>query len=185
MGPVIRLSRLAIFAAVTAATFFAPMASASVPLEYAVKAAYLSKFGIFVEWPNAVFDSPQSPIVLCVVGADPFDGTLDKIAQGQRIGDRRIVVKRMKAVSRDSGCEILYAGGSDEQSIDQALAAVSGTGVLTVTDSVPDSHAPGIVEFVVQNNRVRFNIDNEAARRNGITISSHLLSLALNVRQRS
>jgi hypothetical protein len=91
----------------------------------------------------------------------------------------------MNVVSRDSGCEILYAGGSDAQSVDQALAAVSGTNVLTVTDSVPDAHAPGIVEFVVENNRVRFNIDNEAARRNGITISSHLLSLALNVRPRS
>jgi hypothetical protein len=185
MGYVIRSGRAAIAAAVFGAVLFGPCAFASVPLEYAVKAAYLSKFGIFVEWPNSVFDSPESPVILCIAGADPFDGTLDKVVQGQRIGNRKIVVRRMSTVSRDSGCEILYAGGSDQQSIDQALAAVSGANVLTVTDSVPDSHAPGIVEFVVQNNRVRFNIDDEAARRNGITISSHLLSLALNVRPRS
>lgn len=185
MGYVTRSGRAVFAAAVFGAVLFGPCAFASVPLEYAVKAAYLSKFGIFVEWPNSAFESPQSPVVLCIAGADPFDGTLDKVVQGQRIGNRKIVVRRMKTVARDSGCEILYAGGSDQQSVDQALAEVSGANVLTVTDSVPDSHAPGIVEFVVQNNRVRFNIDNEAARRNGITISSHLLSLALNVRPRT
>src|SRR6185437_7492191 len=121
MGHVIRIPRIATFAAVIAATLFIPVAFASVPLEYAVKAAYLTKFGIFVEWPNSVFEGPQSPIVLCIAGADPFDGTLDKIVQGQRIGDRKIVVRRMDAVTRDSGCEILYAGGSSEQSVNQAL----------------------------------------------------------------
>lgn len=185
MGYVTRFARAAIAAAVFGAVLSGPCVFASVPLEYAVKAAYLSKFGIFVEWPDSAFESPQSPVVLCIAGSDPFDGTLDKIVQGQRIGNRRIIVRRMTAVSKESGCEILYAGGSDKQTIDQALAAVSGANVLTVTDSVPDAHAPGIVEFVVQDNRVRFNIDNEAARRNGITISSHLLSLALNVRPRS
>jgi len=164
---------------------FAPGASDSSMLEYQVKAAYLSKFGIFIDWPKTTFDTPQSPVVLCLVGADPFGDTLDKIVQGQHIGNRPVVIRRLKAVARDSGCTILYAGGSDEQSVDQALAAVNGLGVLTVTDSVPDSHAPGIVEFVVQDNRVRFNIDDQAAAKNGITISSHLLSLALNVRPRN
>jgi len=164
---------------------FAPGSSYSTPLEYQVKAAYLSKFGIFIDWPKSAFDSPQSPVVLCVAGADPFGDALDKIAQGQRIGTRAITVKRLKAVARDSGCDILYAGGSDEQSVDQALDTVNGAGVLTVTDSVPDSHAAGIVEFVVQDNRVRFNIDEAAAAKNGLTISSHLLSLALNVRPRN
>jgi hypothetical protein len=176
-----------VLAAVAAAGLmgFAPGPSYSTPLEYQVKAAYLSKFGIFVDWPKSAFDSPQSPLVLCVAGADPFGDALDKIAQGQRIANRGITVKRLKAVARDSGCDILYAGGSDEQSIDQALNAVDGAGVLTVTDSVPDSHAAGIVEFVVQDNRVRFNIDEAAAAKNGLTISSHLLSLALNVRPRN
>ena len=164
---------------------FAPGSSYSTPLEYQVKAAYLSKFGIFIDWPKSAFDSPQSPVVLCVEGADPFGDTLDKIVQGQRIGNRAIVIKRLRSVARDSGCAILYAGGSDEQSVDEALDAVAGSGVLTVTDSVPDAHKSGIVEFVVQDNRVRFNIDDAAAAKNGITISSHLLSLALNVRPRS
>ena len=185
MGYVVRFGRAALFSVTAGVALLAPCAFASVPVEYAVKAAYLTKFGIFVEWPDSVFESPVSPIVLCIAGADPFDGTLDRIVQDQRIGNRKIVVKRMKSVARDSGCEILYAGGSDEQTVDQALDTVSGASVLTVTDSAPDSHTHGIVEFVVQNNRVRFNIDDEAARRNGITISSHLLSLALNVRSRS
>ena len=178
-------STLAIAAIAVCVMLFAPDAPASASLEYEVKAAYLSKFGIFVDWPKTAFDGPESPIVLCVAGDDPFGETLDKVVQGQHIGARGLVVRRLQAVTRDSGCDILYLGGSDPQFVNQALDAVNGTGVLTVTDSEHDAHAPGIVEFVIQDNRVRFNIDDEAAQRNGLTISSHLLSLALSVRHRN
>ncbi|HEV2561849.1 MAG TPA: YfiR family protein [Rhizomicrobium sp.] len=164
---------------------FAPQAPADTSLEYAVKAAYLSKFGIFVDWPKSAFETPQSPVVLCVAGQDPFDGTLDKVVEGQHIGEHPLTIRRMKTVTRNSGCDILYAGGSDEQPIDQALAAVNGTNVLTVTDTAGRGQAAGIVDFVIQNNRVRFNIDDRAAAQNGIIISSHLLSLALSVRPRN
>ncbi|HUJ04269.1 MAG TPA: YfiR family protein, partial [Rhizomicrobium sp.] len=89
MGSVTGFRRSVTFAAVIAATLLVPAASAATP-EFAVKAAYLSKFGIFVDWPKTAFDSPQSPVVLCVEGADPFGDTLDKIVQGQRIGNRAI-----------------------------------------------------------------------------------------------
>ena len=152
--------------------------------EYVVKAAYLSKIGLFVEWPRSAFGSPTSPVMLCVAGENPFGDSLGKVVEGQRIGDRPIVVQYPKSVNRDSGCDILYASGSNGQSVADALNAVNGTGVLTITDAAPD-HAAGIVEFVVQNNRVRFNVDEQAAAHNGITISSHLLSLALSVRPRN
>lgn len=185
LKPLHRLcARAAIVAIAVGTMALAPGAPADTSLEYAVKAAYLSKFGIFVDWPKTAFDTPQSPVVLCIAGNDPFDGTLDKVVEGQRIGERPLVVRRMKTVTRNSGCDILFAGGSDEQPIEQALAAVNGTGVLTVTDAAGGPHA-GIVDFVVENNRVRFNIDDRAAAQNGITISSHLLSLALSVRPRN
>lgn len=161
---------------------FAPAAPASASIEYSVKAAYLAKLGIFVEWPKAAFDTPQSPVVLCVAGADPFGDTLDKIVEGQHVGDRAIVVRRVKVVNRASGCDILFAGGSDEQSVDQELAAVNGAGVLTVTDN---AHTTAIVDFVLQDGRVRFTIDSGAAAQNGIVVSSHLLDLALSVKPRT
>jgi hypothetical protein len=166
------------------AVLFAPTISAADSVGYPVKAAYLAKLGIFVEWPKSAFETPQSPVVLCIAGTDPFGDVLDKIVAGQRVGARAIVVKRMKTVTRQSGCAILFAGGSDEQSVDQALDAVNGAAVLTVTDNA-DGHETGIVDFVIQDGRVRFTIDDRAAEQNGITVSSHLLDLALAVKPRT
>lgn len=160
-------------------------AAGDVAPEYAVKAAYLSKLGLFIQWPESAFASPTSAVVLCVVGQNPFGDTLDKVVEGQRVGEHPLTVRYLKAVTRDSGCDILYVAGPNAQSVSAALGAVQGTGVLTVTDAAIGDHAAGIVDFVVQNNRVQFNIDEQAAAQNGITISSHLLSLALAVRSRN
>lgn len=150
-------------------------------MEYRVKAAYLYKFGAFVEWPPSAFQSSASAVNVCVAGKDPFDGFLDQATQGQRIADRPIVIRRLEVIGRDSGCQIAFVGGSDRQSVGQALEALRGSGVLTVTDDGAGGDA-GIVRFVVQDNRIRFEIDREAAERDGLKISSKLLSLAASVR---
>lgn len=153
-------------------------------LEYAVKATYLYKFGSFIDWPDTAFKSPSSAVDLCVVGDDPFGKILDRAVSGQRIGVRPIVVHRLRAAGRGSGCHIMYIAGSDVQSVAEALDAVRGTPVLTITDSARDARAKGIVHFVIHENRVRFEIDDYAASVNGITISSKVLSLATSVRPR-
>lgn len=147
------------------------------PLEYRIKAAYLYKFGAFVEWPAQAFQSSASAVNVCIAGKDPFDGFLDQATQGQKIADRPIVIRRLEIIGRDSGCQIAYVGGSDHQTIDQALEALRGAGVLTVTDEGAGTNT-GIVRFVTQDNRVRFEIDQQAAERDGLKISSKLLSLA-------
>jgi len=153
-------------------------------LEYSVKAAYLAKFGNFVHWPDSVFTSPASAINLCVAGEDPFGETLDKAVSGQHVGERPIAVRRLKTVERNSGCQILYIAGSSAQSVVQALDAVRGASVLTVTDAASDDNAAGIVRLVVKDNHVRFDIDDQAASQCGLTISSELLKLALTVKPR-
>jgi hypothetical protein len=153
-------------------------------LEKAVKAAYLSKFGLYVEWPATAFPSPNSALTLCVAGEDPFGAALDKAAADQSTGGGRpISVRRLRTVGRDSGCHILYIGGSDALHIRQAIDAVRGSSVLTVSDA-RGTQVGAIINFVVKDNRVRFDIDEEAAAQNGLTISSKLLSLALNVKRR-
>ena len=173
-------------AAALAATLAAgaAMAAESNPLESSVKAAYLSKFGNFVHWPASAFAAPASPVTLCVAGDDPFGETLDKAVSGQHIGARAIAVRRLKTVERNSGCQILFIGGSSVEPAAQALAAVRGTGVLTVTDADSDGGAAGIVRLVVKDNHVRFDIDDQAAAQSGLTISSELLKLALSVKPR-
>jgi hypothetical protein len=153
-------------------------------LEYPVKAAYLYKFGPFVEWPPAAFEGAAAPVVLCVVGDDPCGAALDRAVEGQHVGARPIVVRRIERLERGSGCHIAYLAGSAVQSVAEGLAGARGAGVLTVTDASREGGARGIIHFVIKDNRVRFHIDEQAAARNGITISSKLLSLALSVRTR-
>ena len=160
------------------------LAAPAPPLEYAVKAAYLSKFALFVEWPETAFETPTSALNLCVAGIDPFGATLDSLIDGERIGARPIAVRRIPVAMRNSGCHILYLGGSEDQPVTEGLTAVAGDSVLTVTDASMAATA-GILNFVIANGRVRFNVDEQAASMNRITISSHLLGLALAVRPRT
>lgn len=155
---------------------------ADAPTEYRVKAAFLSKFGDFVDWPEAGFADATAPAVLCVVGHDPFGPTLDQVAQGQRLHGRTIVVRRIKVIERTSGCHLAYLGGGAQ---DQALAlrTLAGAPVLTITDQAPEA-ARGVIDFTLRDNRVRFQIDDAAAARHGLTISSKLLALAISVRPR-
>jgi hypothetical protein len=161
----------------------ATVAAEAESMEYAVKAAFLSKFGLYVQWPDRVFSSPSSAVNLCIIGEDPFGATLDEAVSGQRIGGRAIVIRRLKTVGRESGCHILYIGGTETHPPSQIIAAVRGGSVLTVTDT-REPGVMGIVNFVIKDNRVRFEIDDEAAAQNGLAISSKLLSLALNVKPR-
>jgi hypothetical protein len=154
------------------------------PLEYAVKAAYLSKFGLYVEWPGKVFSSPNSPMNLCVVGEDPFGTLLDEAVSNQRIGGRAIIVRRLKTMARDSGCHIVFIGNAEAQRNIQTVELLYGSSVLTVTDTGRQGAVTGMINFVIKDNRVRFDIDEEAAAQSGLTISSKLLSLALNVKPR-
>lgn len=150
-------------------------------LEYAVKATYLYKFASYVDWPAKAFSAADSPLTLCIAGDDPFGASLDSAVRDQRIAGRPVVVRRLKSVGRDADCQILFVGGADPQRA-QFLAAVRGSAVLTVTDRHESGASAGMIDFVMRDNRVRFDIDEGAATRSGLGISSKLLKLALNLR---
>jgi hypothetical protein len=152
-------------------------------LEYPVKAAFLYKFGPFVEWPASAFDGPSGPFYLCIAGDDPFGAVMDQAVAGQHVGRHPVTVRRLSRAERAGPvCHVLYAAGSKAQPPTQILAAVQGEPVLTVTDAAHGDGSRGMVSFVLQNSRVRFEIDARAAQQNGLSISSKLLSLAVNVR---
>lgn len=177
---------------------FAPPAEAATPvepLEQAVKATYLYKFTPFVEWPPRVHLSPTSPYTLCVVdgtGGDGGDGgeraavgdLLDRAVAGQTLGDRGFAVRRLARMEADAHCHLLYLGPADPEAAAAALDLVRGKPVLTVTDAARDPQAKGIVNFVIREGRVRFEIDNRAAAESGLAVSSKLLNLAVAVRGR-
>ena len=151
-------------------------------LELAVKATFLDKFEPFVTWPEAAFSTPTAPFALCVIGDNPLGALIDRAVSGQSYGAHEIRVYRLPTLSSNSLCHLAYIGTQNPQSALQALNAVQNMPVLTVTDSIRDNAAKGIINFVTADNRVRFEIDEAAATRNGLAISSKLLSLAIAVK---
>jgi len=147
-------------------------------LEYEVKATYLYKFAPFVQWPSSAFDSPSSPLQLCVAATEAVGDVVERAAAGQSAGEHPVAVRRVPAAARVSGCHILYLAGTRAASTAAALDAVRGTPVLTVTDGAGERDPHGVVNFVIRENRVRFQIDNQEAAENSLLISSKLLSLA-------
>jgi len=171
--------RLVAFIAL-AGLFGLAAARAQSSLEYTVKAAYLAKFAPFIDWPADAFASPNAPLNICVLGSDPFGADLEKATAGQKDGDHPLAVRRMETLLPEAVCHILFI--HDATLADAALDALRMRPVMTVTDS--GMHAHGIISFVVIDNHVRFDIDDDAARRVGLSISSKLLTLAHAVRHR-
>lgn len=170
---------LSAFASACLSLFTAPL-FAQAGVEYAVKATYLYKFVPFVEWPAGTFASPVDPFVICIAGTDAVSDLVDEAVKGQRVGGHAIEVVHLSATRMaDARCQLLYIAEHGAQAA-TTLERVRGKPVLTVTDDARDAH--GIANFVVQGNRVRFEIDQNAAAENGLAISSKLLDLAVRVR---
>jgi hypothetical protein len=175
--------RIGISAALAAlfCAFAATDAIADGSVEYAVKGAYLYKMLPFVDWPQTVFPAPGSPITICIVGRDPFGGALDKAVATQHVEGRPVVVHRDVAPG-DTSCQAAFVDIDDANTQAEAIHAFDGRPVLTVTDS--GAAAQGVVGFVIEQNHVRFDIDDAAAARDGLSISSKLLNLARKVKPR-
>ncbi len=148
-------------------------ASAQNDLESSVKANYLVRISAFIGWPASAFERAGSPIAICVLGPDPFGATLDRAAVGQTAYGRTITIRRPSSMAAAAGCHILYLGAD-------AGGQPMPTGALIVTDEDVTS-ARGALHFVVRDSRVRFHIDLRLAARQGLTLNSRLLNLALSV----
>ena len=162
---------------VVAASLLFPAAGQEIE-EYQVKAAYLYNFAKFVEWPAQVFASPASPIVICVLGEDPFGGALQDVVRGKTASRRTLVVRTIPEFSGAKGCQILFIGSLEWKRNRLALGNLNGSGVLTVGEEPGFGSSGGIINFKLEAGRVRFEINVAAARQAPVQISSKLLSLA-------
>ena len=170
-----RVLRNGVLLAVAAVGAVTPVRAQAVTAN-AVKAAYLTKFAPFIEWP-ASSQPPDAPFVICIVGNDPFGDVLDRVAAGQKSDAHAIAIKRVQAVEPD--CKIMYAGSSADAA--RISDATRNAPVLTVSDADTDGGAHGIICFVREKDHVRFDIDAGAARQHGLVMSSKLLDLARKV----
>jgi len=146
--------------------------------EYSVKAAFLFHFAQFIEWPPEAFNGPGSPLTYCTLGQDPFHGALDASLSGKTISDRPLRVLHLKPSQDLQGCHVLFLGASEKKSVSAALTSLNGKPVLTVGETEHFVEEGGVIGFSLEENKIRFEINLDAAERAKLKISSRLLSLA-------
>ena len=163
----------------------APVAGADGPIsrEYEIKAAFLFNFTRFIEWPSQSFADATSPIVIGVIGADPFGAQLANIVQGRRVNGRAIVARYVTREDEARATHLLFVGLTKDEDIARLLRALSGYPVTTVGESPAFTAQGGAITLVLQGNKVRFEINAAAAARAHVRISAQLEKLATVVRR--
>lgn len=145
--------------------------------EYDVKAAYLFNFAKFVEWPESAFPDADAPLRLCVFGFDPFGDALAGLA-GKSIHERRLVIERVRQPERTDTCHVLFVARQESHRAAALFRQLTDSTVLTVTESENPEEPRGIINLVMRDNRILFQIAPGAAERRALRISSRLLQLA-------
>jgi hypothetical protein len=168
-----------ILSALGALAITVSLSAQTTPLpEYRIKAAFLFNFMQFVEWPATAFANERAPLVICVVGNDPFRDALDQTLEGESIRTRRIVARRVRDSEALDTCHLLFISKSEKGHLSKVLQAVgSSAPVLTVSDIDGFVAGGGTIGFFLERQRVRFEISPSQAQRRGLKLSSQLLGL--------
>lgn len=143
--------------------------------EYQLKAIFLFRFAEFVEWPPQAFADAQAPLTICVLGEDPFDGYLDDAVRGEKVNDRPLEVRRYRELGQLGACHILFISSSERERMKRDLDALKGRSVLTVSDSDGFDRDGGMIGLELADNKVRLEINPDAARAADLKLSSKLL----------
>jgi hypothetical protein len=152
-----------------------PRAFASPAPEYQVKAAFLFNFSEFVSWPPQAFGSASAPIIIAVLGRDPFGADLDAVVRGEHVGSHPLIVRRYQNVSEVDGCHILFIDRSETTHLPQIVQALHGRNILTVSDIDGSAQNGVMIDLVTESDHIRMRINIAAVRAGGLTISSQLL----------
>ncbi len=148
------------------------------PTAQQVEAVFLFYFSQFVDWPPSAFAAAGSPIVIGVLGDDPFGDALDQAVAGERVNGRPVVVRHLNGIAEATGCHILYISSSEAPRLLQILSALKGHNVLTVSDLDHFAQSGGMIRFVLIDQHVRLRVNAQAAQAAGLKLSSKLLRAA-------
>lgn len=151
------------------------------PTESQVKAAYLYNFGKFVRWQGTDHPPSSGSLEICILGKDPFGDVLDSTVYGESIDGRKIAVRRISRVQEAVSCNILYISLSEESRLASILSSVQHFAPLTVSDIPNFAQRGGIIAFVAQKGKIRFEVNRLAAEQSHVTLSSELLKVAVKV----
>jgi hypothetical protein len=146
--------------------------------EYQIKAAFLLNFVQFVKWPPVAFSTPGAPFKIGILGDDPFGPALDETIRGETVSGHPLSVVRSRRLDDLRDCQMIFIARSEEGQLDQILEQLKGTPVLTVSELDGFANEGGDIDFYLSEDKVRFAINPQSARQNGLKISSQLLALA-------
>ena len=150
--------------------------------EYHIKAAFLLNFVKFIQWPAHAFSDPTS-LTICILGNDPFDEALNTI-ENKIVRDKRLIIKRISRIEDIKGCQILFISTPEKEIMSEILTKTKDKPILTVSETNNFCQSGGIVNFIVVNNKIRFEINVEASKRSDLIISSKLLKLSKIIKER-
>lgn len=154
---------------------WASLAVPAAPTEYQVKAVFLFNFSQFVQWPATAFSAADAPLVIGVLGQDPFGAQLDDVVRGESAGGHPLLVRRFTELKNIQDCHILFITREEQRRLPDILTALKGSNVLTVGDADGFAVNGGMIRLKNERNRIRLNINLKAAEAAGLTISSKLL----------
>lgn len=151
---------------------------AQVYKEAEVKSAFLFQFTRYVEYPDSAFESDKAPFVMGVLGKSAITDALREAVRGKNVEGRPIVVRQMNIGTEMKQCHVLFIPESQSHHLPEVLKTLVDAPVLTVGESAGFASQGGIIGFFTEQNRLRFEVNLESARRARLTISSKLLNLA-------
>ncbi len=148
------------------------------PTEYQVKAAYLYNFAKFVEWPAAAFPDESSPLIIGILGDNPFHEDLERVLKDKTLNKRPLIIKQFNAAKEARNCHIVFISTSLNKRLPEIFSVLHGSSVLTVGETEGFTESGGIVNFIYEGSKVHFQINEPAAKDAGLKISSKLLNLS-------
>lgn len=148
--------------------------------EYQIKAVFLFNFAKFVEWPEGSFKNSDAPIIITILGKDPFGEALDALKE-KTINSRGIVVKRAPSPEHLVRSHILFVCKSERDNLPKILEVAQKWDALTVGDMKGFAQSGGMINLVKIGEKISFEINVSATDRTNLKISSKLLKLATNL----
>lgn len=148
------------------------------PTEYQVKSAFIYNFVKFVDWPREAFARDDSPFIIGILGTDVFGGELERIVGPKSINQRRLKIEHLQPGDDLRHCHVLFVAPSEEKKLNQIFPPLKDRPVLTIGETPNFARAGGVIGFIIEDGKVRFEINVDAARRSHLFIQSALLNLA-------
>jgi YfiR/HmsC-like len=152
-------------------------------MEYSVKLAFLYNFTKFIEWPSGSYRDPGAPLVICIIGHDPFSAEVEGELLSRKVAGHPVEFRTLRSSDTMSACQVVFIPDTEKSQIDGIMKALKGLSTLTVGETEGFAVLGGMINLTVEEKKVHFEINQLAAERAGLKVSSKLLSIARVVRE--